>query len=81
MVLAVAKGMDPVVANWALVGVLALPHIFYAYMWFNSDRWLKRFGKNAVVRFESVAWGLKGAVRDGSMTRGCRRGAVASMVR
>uniref|UniRef100_A0A1D2ABM8 phosphatidyl-N-methylethanolamine N-methyltransferase n=1 Tax=Auxenochlorella protothecoides TaxID=3075 RepID=A0A1D2ABM8_AUXPR len=45
--------------DWYVITTLALPHLLYAYIWFNSSTWLKTFGKKSVQRFETAAWLLK----------------------
>lgn len=51
--------------DWYVITTLALPHLLYAYIWFNSSTWLKTFGKKSVQRFETAAWLLKGTSPGG----------------
>lgn len=56
--------------DWYVITTLALPHLLYAYIWFNSSTWLKTFGKKSVQRFETAAWLLKGTSPGGEASGG-----------
>lgn len=47
-------------SDWATVGILATPHLLYAFIWYMPHLWMKAFGKKSVEYFETIAWILKG---------------------
>ena len=64
--------MDALLSDWIVVGVLASPHLLYAYIWFFSEQWMAAFRKRSVQVFENVAWLLKGEGDRGDRPA-CRR--------
>ena len=48
----------------ALMGLtgacIAAPHVFYAFVWFAPEIWIRLFGERSVERFASVAKAGKG---------------------
>ena len=53
-------------SNWIAVVALASPHLLYAYIWYNSDRFYAAFKKRSCEVFEWLAWGLKREWRGAS---------------
>jgi hypothetical protein len=70
-------------AEWRLVGVLSIPHVLYAFIWFAPKAFQALCGKaDAVNVFASIAAALKGACAHARVrARGACHRAAAPRVR